>query len=385
MFGIMRLRRNAGQNVTFGGVATTREDGDNSSRLAGLDTRIVHSKMYYVQLQAVHSSTDSLGRAMRGGLYDAVWDRTGRAYGFHYDVKAIAPDFRAASGFVNRTGTFETSAANRVTFYGAPGALVQTWGTFVNVGRIRDYRRPRNGAIEGNEGISPSATLRGGWKLNGNLSRAFVSYTTNNYSAYTVERGVDTVGFVVPPPESGLFSGSLGITTPTFRKFTATTTVAMGDAALFREASRGNSLRIDGSVDLRPTSALRATFQFTRLALDRDGDGSKFSRESIPRLKVEYQLTRAIFVRAIGQYSSRSREPLRTATGDAILVNNRIDTGEKTNEFQMNWLFSYRPTPGTLFYLGYDSSLLEADAFAFSDLHRTRDGFFAKISYLFRM
>src|SRR4026209_1923910 len=35
LFGIMRLRRNAGRNVTFGAVATTREDGDNYSRLIG--------------------------------------------------------------------------------------------------------------------------------------------------------------------------------------------------------------------------------------------------------------------------------------------------------------------------------------------------------------
>ncbi len=385
MFGIMRLRRNAGRNATFGAVATTREDGDSYSRLVGLDARIVHSKMYYVQLQAVRSSSDSVGRPLSGGLYDAVWDRTGRAYGFHYNVRGTAPEFRAASGFVNRTGILETSAANRFTLYGAPGALVQTWGTFVNVGRIRDYRRPGDGAIEGNEGISPSATLRGGWRLNGNLSRAFVSYTTANYGAYRVDRGSDTIAFTVPGTESDLYTGSIGLTTPTFRKFTATATVGAGEAALFREASRGKSLRIDASIDLRPTSGLRATFQYTRLALDRDRDDSPFSREAIPRLKVEYQVSRAIFVRAIGQYAARTRQPLLSANGSPILVNNLVDTGERSNEFQMDLLFSYRPTPGTLFYLGYGSTLREAEQFRFDNLQRARDGFFAKASYLFRM
>jgi len=48
-------------------------------------------------------------------------------------------------------------------------------------------------------------------------------------------------------------------------------------------------------------------------------------------------------------------------------------------------LFSYRPVPGTLVYLGYGSTLEEPREFRFQDLRRTRDGFFGKISYLFRL
>ena len=51
----------------------------------------------------------------------------------------------------------------------------------------------------------------------------------------------------------------------------------------------------------------------------------------------------------------------------------------------MDWLFSYRPIPGTLVYLGYGSTMQEPDAFQFNALERTTDGFFAKISYLFRL
>jgi len=51
----------------------------------------------------------------------------------------------------------------------------------------------------------------------------------------------------------------------------------------------------------------------------------------------------------------------------------------------MDWLFSYRPIPGTLVYLGYGSTMQEPEDFQFSDLQRTTDGFFAKISYLFRL
>ena len=68
-----------------------------------------------------------------------------------------------------------------------------------------------------------------------------------------------------------------------------------------------------------------------------------------------------------------------------VVVSGVIDTGEVSNQFSTDWLFSYRPVPGTLVYLGYGSTLEEPREFRFKDLHRKRDGFFGKISYLFRL
>jgi len=68
-----------------------------------------------------------------------------------------------------------------------------------------------------------------------------------------------------------------------------------------------------------------------------------------------------------------------------ILVGGALADRSVTNDFRVDWLFSYRPGPGTLIYLGYGSSLTEPDAFAFgSDLRRTTDGFFLKLSYVLR-
>jgi hypothetical protein len=87
----------------------------------------------------------------------------------------------------------------------------------------------------------------------------------------------------------------------------------------------------------------------------------------------------------VGQYSARSRSALRDRNGNWILVNGVLDAGDTSNEFSTDWLFSYRPIPGTLVYLGYGSTLDEPREFRFQDLHRTKDGFFGKISYLFRL
>ena len=58
---------------------------------------------------------------------------------------------------------------------------------------------------------------------------------------------------------------------------------------------------------------------------------------------------------------------------------------EVSNDFRIDWLFSYRPTPGTVVFLGYGTSLTETDTFTFRDLHRISDGFFVKLSYVFRL
>ena len=55
------------------------------------------------------------------------------------------------------------------------------------------------------------------------------------------------------------------------------------------------------------------------------------------------------------------------------------------NIFRADVLFSYRPTPGTVFYAGYGSTMTEPEAFRFQRLRRARDAFFAKVSYLFQL
>jgi hypothetical protein len=48
-------------------------------------------------------------------------------------------------------------------------------------------------------------------------------------------------------------------------------------------------------------------------------------------------------------------------------------------------LFSYLPTPGTVFYVGYGDALRADQPAGPRTLQRSRDVFFAKLSYLFRL
>jgi len=153
--------------------------------MAAADFRLYHSRLYFVQLQAAQSWTDSVGKNHDGSLLQADWDRTGRRWGFHYTLRGVEPGFNAAAGFVNRTGLVETRTFNRFSFYGARDALVQTYGAFVQVARAWDYASGRP-LIESGENISPSATLRGGWQLSGAVGRNGFAYDPASYQDLTI-------------------------------------------------------------------------------------------------------------------------------------------------------------------------------------------------------
>jgi hypothetical protein len=351
--------------------------------------RIVHSRLYFVELQAVQSWSRSAGPARRSPLLAATWDRTGRRWGFNYGITAVAPDFEAAAGFVNRTGIVTAHLFNRVTGYGRRGALVETYGSFFGIQRLWDYDRfARDRPIEGGEFAWPSATLRGGWRLAGQFGRNFFSFDPALFAGWETSPGTP---FMPPARLDNLFGGTVGVTTPTFRRFTASASITTGEAAVFPEASEGSLQAASATLDWRPTTAVRVAFQYTRSVLNRER-GGRFSTEDIPRLKVEYQAGRAIFLRFVGEYAARRRDALRSPAGTPLLV--PTDTGGTVasapltaNDLRVDWLFSFRPSPGTLVYLGYGASLTESDAFAFDRdrLRRTTDGFFAKVSYLFRL
>jgi hypothetical protein len=290
---------------------------------------------------------------------------------------------------VNRTGITEWNFFNRLTGYGSPSALVQTYGGFIGFNRIFEYRHSAGAPIEGSESLSPSATLRGGWNVGGSVSRSFFSYSPADYAHYQIQvftpGGPSFVPFTVPGPERDLFSGTLRFTTPTWRLMTATGSVTWGAIPIFREAAPGTQLALSATVDLRPAPAMRVSFQATQRTIDRRNGGSRFSNETIPRLKLEYQLTRAIFFRFVGQYTARQLSELHDRNGIPVWIDSVLTTPSSTREFRMDWLFSYRPTPGTLVYLGYGSTLEAADVYTSSDLKRASDGFFGKASWLFRL
>jgi hypothetical protein len=398
LFGISRLRYDLGPTSNLGFVGTTREDGSQFSRLAGADVHIVHSRLYFVELQGVASWLHDATGFHRGTLTQATWDRTGRNWGFNLGLTGIAPDFDAAAGFVNRTGVVTAHVFNRLTGYGGRGALLETISSFQTGYRTWKYDGfGRQSAIEGNEGVNLQGTLRGWWQPNVSITRNFfrfdatsIGYQGNGYGGYRVRAtkvptDTTTIPFAIPALLDNLFSVTAGLTTPTWRQFTGTVSVGYGAGANFAEAARGTDASLSAAVNLRPTPAMRISAQYSRLTIHRR-DGSWFSSEDIPRLKLEYQATRSIFFRVVGQYTALSSDALRDpTTGNPVVIAGGVVGPSTSNQLRVDWLFSYRPGPGTLIYVGYGASCSDFDVACAVGRQRSRtdDGFFVKLSYLF--
>jgi hypothetical protein len=130
-------------------------------------------------------------------------------------------------------------------------------------------------------------------------------------------------------------------------------------------------------------------------AYDRRSDDTQVGVNHIPRLRLEYQITRAIFVRVVTEYNAFRRDALRDdgRTNDPVLILDPTDGVYKRelagpveeNQIRNELLFSYQPMPGTVFFLGYGGNYVEENRFRFRGLDRTGDGFFLKASYLFRL
>jgi len=53
-----------------------------------------------------------------------------------------------------------------------------------------------------------------------------------------------------------------------------------------------------------------------------------------------------------------------------------------SNGLRADWLFSYRPAPGAVFFSGYGNTLAEPEPLAFRGLRRVSDAFFVKASWV---
>jgi hypothetical protein len=387
-FNIMRLRRDIGAAGSLAGVTfTDRTTAAGYNRVVAADTRLLFKKLYYVQFQLGQAWTGDGDLVQSAPVWTAEFDRTGRAWGFNYKINGVGPGFITRSGYVPRSDVVEFHASNRFTWYGKRGAAMENFTVFFGPTLLWPYAGFSAGdPIEGASEVTLMTQLRGGWTVHGNVSRAFVRFDQDAYAAYAAVRGPGLVVPYVPLDEvSGAVSGSITATTPTFRLLNASVALERGEVAIFPEASEGLETVVTTGVSLRPTSTIRVDVTNTYSRITRQRDGSEFGRTVIPRIKVEYQPTRALFFRVVGEYRSERQAMLRDwQTGDPLIVGGVPAAPQEFNGLRADFLASYEPTPGTVAFFGYGSSMATSAAFGFSSLQRTNDGFFVKLAYQIR-
>ncbi len=384
---LLRLRRDLGASSTLGVAYTDRIEGSDYNRVLGADARVIWKKIWFSDAQIVSSWTQDAAGVRAGELWDVtLYDLTGRSYGNHAELVGISPDFKAASGFVNRVNVVQARIFNRFSIYGKPGALLEQGTTFFMIQPTWRYHDFPGSTLEGSIGETILLTLRGGWGVNANWNNAHQRFDPPDYVGDSVEVSPGVrVPFAVPHGLYNLWGGNAGFNTPN-RALTFSANVGVGQGAIFAEAAEGRGLNTFVGLTWKPTSGLRIDGQWVHARITRSRDGSWFSTANIPRLKIEYQLNRDIFFRYVGQYFAQERDTLRDPrNGAPLVIGGNAQPRTSDTDFRNDVLFSYRPTPGTVFFFGYGASLSEPTAFGFRNLRRTSDGFFLKASYLFRM
>ncbi len=390
---LTRLRRDVGENSVAGVTFTSRDEAGDFNRVLSADTRLVFGKLYYLQAQIGASATrDARSANTRvDPLWEAELDRTGRRWGFNYKLTGIGNDFETWSGFVNRTGIVTASGFNRLSFYGSRGALVEQVTLFGGGRQFSAYGAQdlidATGPIEGSAEFNASMRVRGGWNVSTRGERGFVRFDRRSYAAYRVgapDASAPSLPFTRAEGVFGAMFGSVTVTTPTWRLWQGSVSVNEGTRAIFPEATEGRARGVTGSLSLRPSPAVRVFGTLTMQELDRQ-DGSEFARTILPRLKAEVQPNRWVFFRLVAEYRNERQAALRdAASGRPILVNGAPVAARESNRLRMDWLASYEPSPGTVAFFGYGSTLRADRAMAFDGLERLDDGFFVKFAYLFR-
>ncbi|MDB4916546.1 MAG: hypothetical protein JWM95_4190 [Gemmatimonadetes bacterium] len=398
VYNMLRVQRDIGTSK-LGVAYTDRVDGGNYNRVADVDGTYLFGDIYSLQAQYAQSYTKTASAVTDAPLWHAGVNRNGKHFSFSYSLDGVHNDFITQSGYISRPGVVNGSLDQRYTWFGAPGSVFEAV-TF-NPGYFSTWRYQafvhQGDALEKKIHFNLSATMRGGWNAGIGYFNESFGFDPGYYGNFRVQglngESLPFHGTPRIPNTEPYFS----INTPAGAVLSANAFYLWGHDENFYEWASSNIVIATYGLTYRPTDKLRVNATYNLQSYNRRSDGSIVGNNRIPRLKLEYQLARPIFVRLVGEYDSYFQDALRdeASTGLPLLVNGTLVPARNSNTFRGDFLFSYQPNPGTVVFLGYGAGYADtrgtADRFEFPSslgfrgYNRTDDAFFVKASYLFRL
>lgn len=410
-FNLLRLRRDVGTASTVGALYTDRTlvDGSAHNRTGSLDTRLVLGGRYTLTAQLAGAWSRETGgepvddgtggseptRDLFGSLLSAQLSRSGRVVSWNVGIEDVHPEFRARSGFIRRIGDTQVEAEIGHSFRRPPGAWLENWTPRLEISAAYDHddfwagRRYQEAEVE----LGLNVSLRG--------PNGFVLFVRQGYFAFDP---ADYAGYTIPPDDLPFPLDPDPLDPPSFEPepledlrgvtlFGRTRPLpwlafngrgSYGEVPIYAEGTRGVELALSPTASIRVPLGFFADLSFTYSRIRRV-DGEPFSRAQIPRARIQYQLTRALFVRGIVQYNLQQRDALRTADGEPLILPGGPSESVESGEFQYDLLASYEPSPGTIVYAGWSRIREGPQTYRFGDLTPTAEGLFVKVSYLLRL
>lgn len=400
LFNLARVRADVGTGSAIGLLYTDRSMLGESAfnRVASADARLLFGRSLSLTTQVAGSWTreaeEDEAEADLSTEFGALWyaslRQSGRTFEWQITAEDVGTDFLAETGFIRRVGDIRTFASAQVNLFTPPGSNLQSIGL---ESRFQGFFN--HAEFWGGEELSPferevevesTLSFRGNRSITLTARNGYFRFRPADYEDYEVELPDGTrEPFTVPAPLTSMWAGAVRT------RYRVSPAVQLDGSALIREipifteASRGLELRLSPSIDLRPTSSWQVNLSYTLSRLRRQDDHTFFSSADIPRLRTQYQFSKALFARVIIQYDLSEQKASRDPTTGRPLVNDdEFSVDEQRGRFLTQILVSYEPSPRTVFFLGWSRQMEGDRTLRLSEMDPINEGFFAKLGYLYR-
>jgi hypothetical protein len=389
----LRLKRDLSDQNHIGLVFTNKAHDNWSNQVFAVDGRFVAKDTYTFRAQGGFSQTNNKDETGSiAPMWDVAANANGRKWSGSFSFKGYHSEFNPAVGFIERGDYVTVSTGPTRRFYGKTGAMLEQLSLSLRVTGNWDYSGFTNGDLADDRRIYPSFALqfRGGWRLTNFTWIEAFGYPENFFTNYFIKTPTGFLPYE-GTPELANYGVMLTLNTPQLDRISASLKYGFGRDPNYEEWAPGNIYLVESKIKWNPTDQIRMSLRYNQQQNYRSSDGSLVSESRTPRVKIEYQITPTIFLRGVVQYTAKFRDNLRDNSRTELPIYFKDSDGqyipalsETSNNIEADFLFSYRPMPGTLVFFGYGSSLTEPNRFRFKSMARQMDGFFLKISYLFQ-
>jgi hypothetical protein len=392
VFNLVRARRDVGAGSTVGVLYTDRSVPGTGrfNRVMSGDARFLFLRRYTLTTQVANSWTSAgSGEPIRvAPLVAAEFQRSGRTFGFQARFDDVHGDFGTESGFIPRVGDTEVFGRVQGARFGNPGAVVEQVNFAVQGNLFYDHDefwgggRPFEGEVE----LHPSFTLRGERTFAFIFRDGYFRFRPEDYAEYAIE-GPD--GEAQPFTVRGDLTHMLALGFVPRIRITSDLQLSgrlyYREVPIYLEGSRGVEIQTAPNVTLRLTTAAQVTLDYTYSRLWRTRDHTVFSVAHIPRARVQYQFSKSLLVRTVVQYSLEERDALRDPTTERpLLIDGLAQNATESGRFEGQFLLKYEPSPGTVFFVGYNRLMRGLANMRLSQMDLVGEGLFVKASYLLR-
>jgi hypothetical protein len=385
-FGVLRVSHDIGKESSIGLIYTDRElhtvpveaqCTDNSclvgsNRVGGFDAKIKPDAKWLITVQALNSHTRFNDGTHKGGpAYDWFVERSSKNVEYNVNYQDTAAGFETDTGFFRRPDVRWLSQFAQYRFRREGGKFLQWFGPSVFAMNNWDHHGTR---LEWFTNVNCRFILSGssnfGLYVNAGHERLrpfdYSTLLTNQDYAHYHRGFWFNYGYFKPVLLSAEVNWGQDTNYDT----------AVGPPVL------GKSGFAQMSATVRPVQPLTIENTYLLTRLRSVVNNANMFNNHIIRSKWNYQFTRALSLRLIGQYNTVIANPLLTSLQPA-------------KNFNADALLTYLVHPGTAIYLGYNSNLQNlanpVGADQNGNLLRTPDHFindgrqiFVKISYLFQ-